>query len=70
MEEGINNRNDDTNEKWYGGGMAEFPDDTSPAVIEEIVSDINYDKNENYDEMQNAHMTLLQLICIGSVITN
>ena len=48
--------------KYMGGGMAEFPDDTSPAVIEESVSDINYDKNEKYDEMQNSHMTLLQLI--------
>ena len=54
MEECVNDRNDDSNEKKYEGKMAEWLDDTPPSVIEESVSDRNYDKNEKFDEDKEA----------------
>ena len=46
MEEGVNDRNDDNNEKYDEDKDKECPDDTSPIEVEEGVSDINDDKNE------------------------
>ena len=34
--------------------MAKCPDDNPPAVIEESISDRNYEKNEEYDEEKEA----------------
>ena len=49
MEEGVNDRNDNKNEKYDGEKEAECLDDTSRVEIEEVVSDRKYDKNENND---------------------
>ena len=54
MQEGVNDRNDDKNEKKYEGKEAECLDDTSPDQMEEDVNDINDNKNEKYDEGEEA----------------
>ena len=50
MEEGVNDRKYENNEKNDGGKEAEFPDDTSRVSIEECVINRKDDKNEKNDE--------------------
>ena len=49
-EEGVNEENDDKNEKKDGEGENKFPDDTSPVEMEEYVNDRNDDYNENNNQ--------------------
>ena len=61
MEEGVNDINDDNNEKYDYEKEAECPYDTSPIDTEKRVRNINDDKNEKMmrKKRQNAQMTLL-----------
>ena len=54
MEEGVNDRNDDNNEKYEEEKEAEFPDDTSLVEMEVGVGDRKDDNNEKYDEVKMA----------------
>ena len=50
MEEGVNDRKDDNNEKNDEQKEAEFLYDTSPDEMEECVNDIKDEKNEKKEK--------------------
>ena len=57
MEEGVNDRNDDKNEKNDQEKEAECLDKIFPVDVEEGVNDRNDDKNEKNDEEKEAYKT-------------